>query len=51
MQFGRPGSTGRTPYPGTSGAPDPGETALDFDPGCGGAYSLYNWEIFYHDQC
>jgi hypothetical protein len=36
------------PYPGAPGAPDPGETALDFDPGCGGAYSLYNWEVFYH---
>ena len=36
------------PYPGTPGAPDPGETALDFDPACGGAYSLYNWELFYH---
>ena len=35
------------PYPTlTSG--DPGETALDFDPACGGSYSLYNWEIFYH---
>ena len=36
------------PYPGTPNAPDPGETNLDFDPACGGAYSLYNWEIFYH---
>jgi hypothetical protein len=43
------------PYPGVSdalpgqiGGPDPGETWLDFDPACGGAYSLYNWEIFYH---
>jgi hypothetical protein len=36
------------PYPGATGAPDPGETNLDFDPACGGAYSLYNWEIFYH---
>ncbi|PTB18124.1 hypothetical protein C9I57_25210 [Trinickia symbiotica] len=36
------------PYPGTSGAPDPGETSLDFAPGSSGAYSLYNWEVFYH---
>jgi hypothetical protein len=36
------------PYPGAPGAPDPGETALDFDPACGAAYSLYNWETFYH---
>jgi hypothetical protein len=36
------------PYPGAAGAPDPGESTLDFDPACGGAYSLYNWEIFYH---
>jgi hypothetical protein len=36
------------PYPGDPGAPDPGESALDFDPACGGAYSLYNWETFYH---
>jgi hypothetical protein len=36
------------PYPGAPGAPDPGETALDFDPGSSGAYSLYNWELFYH---
>jgi hypothetical protein len=37
-----------TPYPGSPHAPDPGETNLDFDPASGGAYSLYNWEIFYH---
>jgi len=46
------------PYPGsTSAAPwanpafagdDPGETYLDFAPADSGAYSLYNWEIFYH---
>jgi hypothetical protein len=36
------------PYPGTANASDPGETALDFDPGSSGAYSLYNWEVFYH---
>jgi hypothetical protein len=36
-----------TPYPGQDNAPDPGESLLDFDPGCGGAYSLYNWEVFY----
>jgi Tc toxin complex TcA C-terminal TcB-binding domain/Neuraminidase-like domain/Salmonella virulence plasmid 28.1kDa A protein len=35
------------PFPGAAGAPDPGETALDFDPGYGGAYSLYNWETFF----
>ena len=28
--------------------PYPDEHTLDFDPGSGGAYSLYNWEIFYH---
>jgi Tc toxin complex TcA C-terminal TcB-binding domain/Neuraminidase-like domain/Putative peptidoglycan binding domain/Salmonella virulence plasmid 28.1kDa A protein len=37
-----------TPYPGAPGAPDPGESALDFAPGSSGAYSLYNWEVFYH---
>ncbi len=37
-----------TPYPGAAGAPDPGETALDFAVGDSGAYSLYNWEVFYH---
>lgn len=36
------------PYPGTVGAPDPGESALDFAVGDAGAYSLYNWEVFYH---
>lgn len=37
------------PYPGVAPWPaDVGETWLDFDPGCAGAYSLYNWEIFYH---
>lgn len=36
------------PYPGAAGAPDPGETALDFAAGSSGAYSLYNWEVFYH---
>jgi hypothetical protein len=36
------------PYPGTAGAPDPGESALDFAVGDSGAYSLYNWEVFYH---
>jgi hypothetical protein len=34
--------------PGEIGGADPGESWLDFDPGSGGAYSLYNWEIFYH---
>ena len=34
--------------PGAAGAPDPGETALDFAVGDSGAYSLYNWEVFYH---
>ncbi len=37
-----------SPYPGQVNTADPGETWLDFDPGCGGAYSLYNWEVFYH---
>lgn len=37
-----------TPYPGQPNAPDVGETALDFTPGSSGAYSLYNWELFYH---
>jgi Tc toxin complex TcA C-terminal TcB-binding domain/Neuraminidase-like domain/Putative peptidoglycan binding domain len=43
------------PYPGDveaspidSGGPDQGESWLDFDPGLAGAYSLYNWELFYH---
>ena len=43
------------PYPGVVeaspivvGGPDAGESWLDFDPACAGAYSLYNWEIFYH---
>jgi len=37
------------PFPGVSTRPfDPGETYLDFDSACGGAYSEYNWEIFYH---
>jgi Tc toxin complex TcA C-terminal TcB-binding domain/Neuraminidase-like domain/Putative peptidoglycan binding domain/Salmonella virulence plasmid 28.1kDa A protein len=37
-----------TPYPGAAGAPDVGESALDFAAGSSGAYSLYNWELFYH---
>ena len=37
-----------TPYPGTPERPIRRETALDFDPGSSGAYSLYNWELFYH---
>ena len=43
------------PYPGVIeaspivvGGPDAGESWLDFDSACAGAYSLYNWEIFYH---
>jgi hypothetical protein len=36
------------PYPGAVGASDPGESFLDFDSAGGGAYSLYNWEVFYH---
>ena len=36
------------PWPGTAGAPDPGESGLDFSTGDSGAYALYNWEIFYH---
>ena len=35
------------PVPG-DGAADPGEAALDFRSGSAGAYSLYNWELFYH---
>jgi hypothetical protein len=37
-----------TPYPGQANSPDVGETALDFSAGGTGAYSLYNWEVFYH---
>jgi hypothetical protein len=37
-----------TPYPGATGAMDPGETALDFAVADSGSYSLYNWETFYH---
>lgn len=37
-----------TPYPGQPGAIDVGESALDFSAGSSGAYSLYNWEVFYH---
>ena len=37
-----------TPYPGQPSASDVGETALDFSPGSTGAYSLYNWEAYYH---
>ena len=39
-----------TPYPGAPARPIPARdpARLDFDPGCSGAYSLYNWEIFYH---
>jgi hypothetical protein len=36
------------PYPGQPNAPDVGESALDFSAGYTGAYSLYNWEVFYH---
>jgi hypothetical protein len=36
------------PYPGVSKDGDVGETLLDFAPGSSGAYSLYNWEVFYH---
>jgi hypothetical protein len=36
------------PYPGATGAPDAGESALDFAVGDSGAYSEYNWEVFYH---
>jgi len=43
-----PTSLVETPYPGTTGAADPGETNLDFSIGSAGAYSLYNWEVFYH---
>ncbi|HEY4239641.1 MAG TPA: neuraminidase-like domain-containing protein [Kofleriaceae bacterium] len=35
--------------PGTSVArPYPDESELDFRSGSSGAYSLYNWEVFYH---
>ncbi|HEX4451403.1 MAG TPA: neuraminidase-like domain-containing protein [Kofleriaceae bacterium] len=37
-----------TPYPGQPNASDIGESGLDFSVGSSGAYSLYNWEIFYH---
>jgi len=37
-----------SPYPGVSKDGDAGESFLDFAPGSSGAYSLYNWEIFYH---
>jgi len=37
-----------TPYPGPTNPNDPGESALDFTAGSAGAYSLYNWELFYH---
>jgi len=45
-----PGPQVKTHYPGDNlpGNPDPGENGLDFAPGGSGAYSLYNWEIFYH---
>jgi len=43
-----PTSLVETPYPGATGAADPGETNLDFSIGSAGAYSLYNWEVFYH---
>ena len=38
----------RKPYPGQPNASDVGESALDFSNGGTGAYSLYNWEVFYH---
>jgi hypothetical protein len=45
-----PGVQVKTHYPGDNlpGNPDPGENGLDFAPGSSGAYSLYNWELFYH---
>ena len=43
-----PTSLVETPYPGAVNATDPGETNLDFSIGSAGAYSLYNWEVFYH---
>ncbi len=36
------------PYPGNANALDVGERTLDFAIGNSGAYSLYNWELFYH---
>jgi Tc toxin complex TcA C-terminal TcB-binding domain/Neuraminidase-like domain len=45
-----PGPQVRTHYPGDNlpGNPDAGENGLDFAAGSAGAYSLYNWELFYH---
>jgi hypothetical protein len=45
-----PGPQVQTHYPGDNlpGNPDPGENGLDFAVGSAGAYSLYNWELFYH---
>jgi hypothetical protein len=43
-----PGALSLSSYLPSPSAGDPGETALDFNGTCGGAYSLYNWEVFYH---
>jgi hypothetical protein len=46
-----PGAQVKEHYPGDPPLffnPDPGESALDFATGSSGAYSLYNWELFYH---
>lgn len=45
-----PGPQVKSHFPGDNlpGNPDPGENGLDFAPGNAGAYSLYNWELFYH---
>ena len=47
--FYNPTSLVEMPYPGADPTiGDPGEAALDFSIGSRGAYSLYNWEVFYH---
>ena len=47
--FYNPTNVVEMPYPGVDPTiGDPGEAALDFSIGSSGAYSLYNWEIFYH---
>lgn len=45
-----PGPQVKSHYPGDNlpGNPDPGENGIDFAAGNAGAYSLYNWELFYH---
>ncbi len=43
-----PQSQVKKPYPGVSKDGDAGESYLDFTESSSGAYSLYNWEVFYH---